>query len=61
LIVPDIEEFEQMISAGGEQPVAVLVPLAVHHRVLVRVDRRQDLKKSVKNIFKSVKNIVKKG
>jgi hypothetical protein len=45
LIVPDIEQFEQMISAGCEQPVAVLVPLAVHHRVLVRVNRRQDLNK----------------
>ena len=49
LIIPDVKELEQMVPAGGQQPVPVLVPLAVHHRVLVRVNGGQHLDNSNNN------------
>lgn len=33
--IPDVEQLEQVISTGSYQPVAVLVPLQVHHGRLV--------------------------
>ena len=34
---------EQMISAGSDEPVAVLIPSAVHDCRFVRMDRRENL------------------
>ena len=34
---------KQMISAGSDEPVAVLIPGAVHDCRFVRMDRRENL------------------
>ena len=33
--IPDVEELQQVIPAGGHQPVSIVVPLQVHHGGLV--------------------------
>lgn len=43
LEVPQVEQLQQMISRRRYQPVAVVIPLQVHHRRLVSVKRCQSL------------------
>lgn len=38
--IANVEQLQQVISAGGDQPVAVLVPLQVHHGRLVGMSGR---------------------
>lgn len=40
LQVPDVKQFAEVVSGGRQQPVAVQVPLHLHHRVLVGVSER---------------------
>lgn len=35
--ISDVEQLQQVVSAGRDEPVAVLVPLQVHHGRLVGV------------------------
>lgn len=35
--IADVEQLEQVVSAGSHQPIAVVVPLQVHHSGLVSV------------------------
>lgn len=34
---PDVEEFDQMVSRCGDEPLAVFVPFGIHDGALVRV------------------------
>lgn len=40
--IPDIKQLQQVVSAGGHQPVSVVVPLQIHHRRLVGMPERED-------------------
>lgn len=35
--VSDIKQFDKMVSRGRDQPVAILVPLGVHHSIFMSV------------------------
>lgn len=40
--IADVEQLQQMISAGGDQPISIVVPLQVHHGRLVSVSKNSE-------------------